>query len=390
VAGGLRRGGTVGLAVSAAAALAVLVGIVIGGFYIATAGLSDHVVTSQPAAAAAASEHNPGIDPGTDLGGAPAPNFTLTDQFGRRISLAQYRGKAVLLAFVDSRCTTVCPLTSLEMLDAVRMLGPAAAHVQLVAIDANPDAHAVSDVRAYSAAHGMLSAWQFLTGSRRQLDAVWRAYHVYVAAVHNAIDHQPAVYVIDPRGRERELYLTQMVYSSVRQQADVLATAVAHYLPGRPEVAGLVSLRYRPGIGPAEPVRLPVVGGEGAGGSVVLGRGHPHVVVFFATWLTETSNLAGRLTALNRYARLAAARGLPGLVAVDAGSVETAPSPLPALLHRLHLAYPVVVDATGQLADGYGVQDQPWFDVVDRAGRVAVRHDGWWPAARLARAARSG
>ncbi|HWD63926.1 MAG TPA: redoxin domain-containing protein, partial [Solirubrobacteraceae bacterium] len=51
------------------------------------------------------------LDSGTALSG-PAPGFTLTDQFGHRVSLSSYRGRVVILAFNDSECTTICPLTT--------------------------------------------------------------------------------------------------------------------------------------------------------------------------------------------------------------------------------------------------------------------------------------
>src|SRR5579864_9451412 len=89
---------------------------------------------------------NPNVDPGTSLPGTVAPGFTLTDQSGAPVSLRQFRGKAVVIAFVDSRCTNVCPLTTWSMTQAVTMLGPAAArNVQLLGIDANPDAIRVAD-----------------------------------------------------------------------------------------------------------------------------------------------------------------------------------------------------------------------------------------------------
>lgn len=49
----------------------------------------------------------------------PAPGFTLTDQHGQRLALSEFRGKAVVLEFMDSRCTTICPLVS-EMRSAQR------------------------------------------------------------------------------------------------------------------------------------------------------------------------------------------------------------------------------------------------------------------------------
>ena len=45
--------------------------------------------------------------------------------------------------------------------------------------------------------------------------------------------------------------------------------------------------------------------------------------------------------------------------------------------------YPVALDETGRLADGYGVQDQPWLVLVNRAGKVTWQHDGWVSLAAL-------
>ncbi len=76
---------------------------------------------------------------------------------------------------------------------------------------------------AYSRAHGMVNRWDFLTGSLAQLQAVWRAYHIAVQIQQGMIDHTPALYVIDQRGRERKVYLTQMAYTSIGQSAQILA-----------------------------------------------------------------------------------------------------------------------------------------------------------------------
>jgi cytochrome oxidase Cu insertion factor (SCO1/SenC/PrrC family) len=67
---------------------------------------------------------NPYLDPGTALKG-PAPDFTLTDQFGRRESLRSLRGHVVVLAFNDALCTTICPLTTTAMVEAKGLLGAA-------------------------------------------------------------------------------------------------------------------------------------------------------------------------------------------------------------------------------------------------------------------------
>ena len=41
------------------------------------------------------------------------------------------------------------------------------------------------------------------------------------------------------------------------------------------------------------------------------------------------------------------------------------------------LSYPVALDTTGRVADGYGVQDQPWLVLVSASGRALWSHDGW-------------
>jgi cytochrome oxidase Cu insertion factor (SCO1/SenC/PrrC family) len=339
----------------------------------------------QASPSASALADNPAVDPGSPLGHKPAPGFKLLDQFGHTVTLSQFGGKAVLLAFVDSHCTTVCPLTTTSMLQAVSLLGPAGQQVQLVGIDANPDATRVADVRDYSRAHGMMHSWEFLTGSLAQLKQVWRDYHVYVAAVKNDIDHEPAIFLITPGGKEQSIFLTQMAYTATDQQAQVLANATAAVLPGHPQARQSVNLRYLRGTKPTASVALPVAGGQAPGKTVTFGRGHPHLVVFFATWVDENTNLTAEMEALNGYQRTAAARGWPPVVAVDEASTETTPSALPAFLASLHgrLHYPVVIDKYGQLADGYNVQDQPWVELVSSSGKIMFQNDGWFPQSKL-------
>jgi len=342
----------------------------------------DPMGSAQSRAAAA----NPDLDPGTSLGGRAAPDIRLTNQFGQPMSLSQFRGKVVVLAFVDSECTTVCPLTTVSMVQARELLGAAGDQVRLLGVDANPSATSVHDVMAYSQAHAMVNQWDFLTGSLAQLRAVWQAYHIYVQIQAGQIDHTPALYVIDQRGREQEVYLTTMAYASVGQEGQVLAEQVASLLPGHPKLARQGSLAYVNGLGPASRATLSAV----PSGSVTLGPGRPRLVMFFATWLSETSDLRGQLTALNAYAQAAKRSGLPPLAAVDEEVSEPSADAVRTYLQHLGrpLDYPVALDTTGRVADGYGVQDQPWFVLTSAAGKVVWSHHGWLPVSALEAAAR--
>ena len=321
---------------------------------------------------------NPNLDPGVALNAA-APGFTLTDQFGQRISLRSLRGKVVVVSFNDPECTTICPLTTTALLRAKELLGPAASRVELLGIGANPEAVGVDSVRAYSQAHAMLHKWRFLTGSLPELKRVWRAYGIEAAVVNGSIDHTPATYVIGPDGRESRLFQTVMAYSSVDQLGNELAQSIAALLPGHPHVP--TGSAAAPVLdGPHRPVMLPRAGG----GSVALGPGSgAHLVLFFDTWETEVTDLRGQLEALNRYQALARRTGLPPLVAVDEAGVEAAPRALARFLRSLphHLSYPVAVDRSGTVADGYRVQDSPWLELVSAQGRFLFYEDlavkGW-------------
>ncbi len=345
---------------------------------------------SQQVSPADALGNNPVLDPGTSLN-LPAHNFTLTNQFGRQVSLRSFRGKAVILGFNDSECTTMCPLTTTAMLDAKAMLGSAGAHVQLIGIDANPKATSVEDVLSYSEVHGMVHAWDFLTGSLSQLRSVWRDYSIGVEISHNLVDHDPAIFVISPRGRITKLFLTQQSYAAVGQLAQLLAVEASHVLPGHPQVHSHLSYARITGINPMERTALPNVGG----GKLLLGPGRARILLFFATWDRQITGLAGGLQSLKRYQAQARRHGLPQLTAVDEGSVEP-PGALRSFMHTLPsgLNYPMGIDTTGRVADGYEVEGQPWLMEVNATGQIAFYYSvaalGWPTAAKLAKLAREG
>jgi protein SCO1/2 len=377
------------VAVGAVAGSLALAGC--GGSGPASGGTAGGATASAASPGSSAAAANPNLDLGSPLGGKPEPSIQLTNQFGQPMSLAQFRGKVVVLGFVDSQCTTVCPLTTLAMLEAKQMLGAAGDHVQLLGIDANPNAIAVSDVLGYSRAHAMVNRWDFLTGTAAQLKATWKAFNIYARIDAGQVDHTPALYVIDANGREQKVYLTTMAYSSIAQSAQVVAQEVAGLLPGHPVLSHDQSLAYINGQTPTQTVKLPAAAGSGS--QVSLGPGQPHLVMFFATWLSEISGLKSQLTGLNAYAQAAQKDHLPQLTAVDEAVTEPSPDAARTYIQGLGqpLDYPVGLDTTGRVADGYGVQDQPWFVLTSAAGKIVWTHDGWLsPAALEAAAAQHG
>jgi hypothetical protein len=128
-------------------------------------------------------------------------------------------------------------------------------------------------------------------------------------------------------------------------------------------------------------VTLPRAGG---GSRVRLGPGSgPHLVLFSDTWDSEVANLTAGLEGLNEYEKTAASKGLPRLIAIDEGGVERSPQALPTYLRSLPhpLTYPVAVDDSGRVADGYRVQDSPYLELISGSGRFLYYEDlavkGW-------------
>lgn len=180
---------------------------------LAVTGVGMIVLGAAPMAAAQAS---PTADPilAESLAGTPAPldypakGFALTDQNGREVSLASLRGKVLLLTFLDPVCTSACPLIAQDFRAADQLLGPAARHVELVAIAANPVYYQLADTRAFTRQEHLnqVPNWLFLTGPLPRLQQVWRNYNVAaeILPAGSMAGHSEIALVIDRSGHVRQ------------------------------------------------------------------------------------------------------------------------------------------------------------------------------------------
>jgi cytochrome oxidase Cu insertion factor (SCO1/SenC/PrrC family) len=135
------------------------------------------------------------------------PAVSLADQYGRPVSLASLRGKAVALTFLDPVCTTDCPVIASEFRQADTALGAEARRVELVAICANPQFIARDYLVAFDRQEGLerVTNWLFLTGTLPQLEHAWRVLGATVQYLPGGsmVDHSEFAYVIDPSGHVR-------------------------------------------------------------------------------------------------------------------------------------------------------------------------------------------
>src|SRR5262245_7163456 len=99
---------------------------------------------------------------GTDLGGTPAPNFRLTDQFDNQLSLQQFKGKPVVLTFLYTHCPDICPLTAERLHSTMLELGKDARNVGVLAITTDPKRDDVAAALHFSQQHQMTNYWHYL------------------------------------------------------------------------------------------------------------------------------------------------------------------------------------------------------------------------------------
>ena len=139
-------------------------------------------------------------------GQVSAPLFRLRDQRGRTVRLAAYRGRTVVLAFMDSHCTSECPIEAAQLAAAIRPL-PASARPQLVVVSVNL-ADSPSSVAAAARRWHLPAGFEWLLGSHAELAPVWRAYGIEVRPTADGdVEHSDAFYVIDRNGDERAGFL---------------------------------------------------------------------------------------------------------------------------------------------------------------------------------------
>lgn len=213
-------------------ALAVAVAVLVGGGVFGTLAVS-HRNGRAASAAIRASGLPPDVPtPLADLMSLStvphrqAPAFDLTDQSGRRLSLSSFRGRVVVLEFMDSHCHDICPLVSEELVHAYHDLGKTAEHVAFVAVNANPYFNKPADVAAFSREHGLdaIPSWRYLTGPVPELKRTWRAYGVTVGGSRSNVIHSSLVYFIGADGTERYL---------ASPNADHTRSGVAYLPPGQ-------------------------------------------------------------------------------------------------------------------------------------------------------------
>jgi cytochrome oxidase Cu insertion factor (SCO1/SenC/PrrC family) len=157
-------------------------------------------------------------------GAQAAPGFRLTDERGRSVSLGSYRGRPVIVTFIDPLCRDFCPLEAQRLNELVHEL-PAAQRPAIVAVSTNVYGNARANLLLDRRKWRLVREWRWGVGSPAALAAVWHDYHVQVLVrtqtvagitVHQ-IAHTEAAYVVDASGHERALFLWPFSAEEIRK-----------------------------------------------------------------------------------------------------------------------------------------------------------------------------
>jgi protein SCO1 len=157
----------------------------------------------------------------------PAPPIVLHNFTGQPVSLASFRGKAVLVTFVYTHCPNVCPLIISDLAAAQRGLGKEANHLQILAVTVDPKRDTPSDVRTFLAARGATGRMDYLLGSRAQLHKVWKAWDVGITVDKQGLPtgHSSIIYGITASGKMADVYPENFTPAQIIHDVPLLASS---------------------------------------------------------------------------------------------------------------------------------------------------------------------
>ncbi len=138
----------------------------------------------------------------------PAPPIKLTNEYGKQVDLAKLKGRPVLVAFLYTHCTDLCPIVAGKLHTAFAHLKRSERPVFL-AVSVDPAHDTPASARAFNKRHRTTGEIDWLLGSRPELEKVWAAWKVKPqrnAKDPEEIEHNAEIFAIDPQGRIRALY----------------------------------------------------------------------------------------------------------------------------------------------------------------------------------------
>lgn len=143
---------------------------------------------------------------GIDITGANyAQDFRLTDPDGRERTVADFKGKAVMLFFGFTQCPDVCPTALVRAAEIRKMLGADGERLQVIFVTVDPERDSPVVLKAYTQAFD--PSFLGLYGDLQKTSETARAFKAFYRKVPTGssytMDHSAFSYVFDPAGKIR-------------------------------------------------------------------------------------------------------------------------------------------------------------------------------------------
>jgi len=137
-------------------------------------------------------------------------DFALTDHTGKPRTLADFRGKAVVIFFGYTQCPDVCPTTMTGMAEAMKLLGADAAKVQVLFISVDPERDTQELLAQYVPVFnpgflGLYADAQTIARTAQDFRVFYKKQPGSTPTTYT-VDHTAGSYVYDPQGKLR-LYI---------------------------------------------------------------------------------------------------------------------------------------------------------------------------------------
>jgi len=125
------------------------------------------------------------------------PDVTLLNQDGKKIKMKSLidSDKPVIIDFIYTTCTTVCPVLSAGFAGIQNRLGKDANKVELVSVSIDPENDRPEAMKKYLARYHAGEGWDFLTGSYNDIDLVMQTF----SCKSDKMNHQPLYLIHAPK-----------------------------------------------------------------------------------------------------------------------------------------------------------------------------------------------
>ena len=130
--------------------------------------------------------------------GVHAPEFTLTDQNGKRVSMAEYRGKPVVVTYLYTHCKETCPIQAQMIRGALDDLGH---DIPALAISVDPFRDTQASAKAFNRKAKMTGRLRWVLGTRRELQPLYRGFAIQPQLRDS--EHQAYITLVDRKGLQR-------------------------------------------------------------------------------------------------------------------------------------------------------------------------------------------